>query len=269
MWMEIMRKSKSENNRNDKKRLKGSDEVIKDIPMNQDMKTRLQQTDKLASLGQLAGGVAHEINNPLGIILGYTQLILKDVAKGCQIYDDLKVIEKHAMNCKTIVEDLLKFSRTMDTQKTRSDINELVHEAVSVVRVNFEKDHIEVQEELASELPDISVDPEKMRQVFMNLLINGRQAIERSGYIKVCTDKAPDGKHIVISFADSGCGITQDIIQRIFDPFFTTKSTGIGTGLGLSVSYGIVRDHAGDICVESTPGRGAVFTIYLPVGEAG
>ncbi len=244
----------------------GFEGTLKDITLRKTMELKLQQADKLASLGQLSAGVAHEINNPLGLILGYTQLILRDMEEG-QIHEDLKVIEKHTMNCKRIVEDLLKFSRAMDTTKTPENLNVLLSQVLSVVEANFEMDKVHIVKQLAGELPPVTVDPDKMRQVFMNLLMNAHQAIEGPGTITVSTASTSDGRHILISFSDTGSGIPNDIIHKIFDPFFTTKPIGMGTGLGLSVSYGIIKDHEGDIRVESSPGNGSTFKVYLPVDK--
>lgn len=245
----------------------GFEGTLKDITIRKTMERQLRQADKLASLGQLSAGVAHEINNPLGLILGYTQLILRDVEDKGQLHDDLKVIERHTMNCKKIVEDLLKFSRSMETTKTPANLNELLNEVLSVVETNFEMDKVHIVRQLAGELPPVTADPDKMRQVFMNLLMNAHQAIEGPGAITVSTSITPDGQHILISFADTGSGIPNDIVHKIFDPFFTTKPIGMGTGLGLSVSYGIIKDHDGDIRVESSPGNGSTFKVYLPVDK--
>ncbi len=244
----------------------GLEGTLKDITLRRMMDSRLQQAEKLASLGQLSAGVAHEINNPLGLILGYTQLILKEAGRDTQAFEDLKVIEKHTMNCKKIVEDLLQFSRSMETTKKPSDVNDLLSGVLRVLRGNFAKDGVEIEETLAPGLPEVTMDSEKMEQVFMNLLINARQAIQGGGAIRVGTHRTSGPRPVVIRVSDTGCGIAEEIMPRIFDPFYTTKPTGKGTGLGLSVSYGIVQDHGGEIEVESAPGRGAVFTVRLPLG---
>ena len=233
------------------------------------MERQLLQADKLASLGQLSAGVAHEINNPLGLILGYTKLVLKETDSGSQFYEDLKIIQKHAMNCKRIVEDLLKFSRSTQTTKTPTNLNDLVMEVLAVVETKFGLDKVRIIKELTETLQPVKVDPDKVKQVFMNILMNGRQAIEGSGFITVSTAcDVPNGK-ILVSFTDTGSGIPPEIMDKIFDPFFTTKPTGMGTGLGLAVSYGIIKDHEGEILVESTPGQGSTFTVRLPVDESG
>lgn len=243
--------------------------TLKDISSRKWMEKQLLQADKLASLGQLSAGVAHEINNPLGLILGYTQLLLRDLDPQSQMAQDLKIIEKHAVHCKRIVEDLLKFSRSSGTTKTKRDLNELLKEVLDVVRNKFEVERVRLVEELDGNLPPLTVDGDKMKQVFMNLLMNARQAITGRGLIKVRSSWDPKRRMVLVSFQDTGCGIPNEILHRIFDPFFTTKPVGVGTGLGLSVSYGIVRDHDGNIKVETAPGKGSTFTVELPADWEG
>lgn len=239
--------------------------ILKDISSRRWMERQLLQADKLASLGQLSAGVAHEINNPLGLILGYTQLLLRDLEPQGQVAQDLKVIEKHAQHCKRIVEDLLKFSRSSGTTKTQQDINGLLQEVLAVVKSKFQVEKVKVVEELDQEIPRLTVDGDKMKQVFMNLLMNARQSITGEGTITVRTLLNRRKDKVLVSFQDTGCGIPREIMHRIFDPFFTTKPVGVGTGLGLSVSYGIVRDHEGEIRVETALGKGSTFIVELPV----
>jgi signal transduction histidine kinase len=229
------------------------------------MQQQLLQADKLASIGQLAAGVAHEINNPLGIILGYTQLLIREEPEGTERREDLKTIEKHTRTCKTIVEDLLSFARRSHTKKEPASVRDIIDEVLSVVRHNLELRRIEVVTHFDPQLPALVVDKDKLRQVFMNLIMNAQQAIGKDGRITIRTVFDDDRKHVRVSVSDTGTGIEPKHLPRIFDPFFTTKSTGEGTGLGLSVSYGIVKDHGGEILVESEPGKGSVFTVLLPV----
>jgi len=243
--------------------------IAKDVTARLYMERQLQQAEKLASLGQISTGIAHEINNPLGVMLGYTQLLLRDHPAGSQIHDDLKTIEKHARNCKEVVEDLLKFARSTQTRKTSIDVNQCVEEVISLLAHQLEMDKISVEIRLSPDLPRVTADGEKLKQVFMNLLMNARQAISGKGRISVGTENDLGQKVIRIFFADDGCGISVDHINKIFDPFFSTKPVGEGTGLGLSVSYGIVQDHNGRIEVESRPGKGSTFTLILPIGEDG
>ena len=241
--------------------------MAKDITARLHMERQLQQADKLASLGQISTGLAHEINNPLGVMLGYTQLLLRDNTPGTQIYDDLKTIEKHARNCKTVVEDLLKFARGTRTTKSSIDVNSCIAEVISLLGHQFELDNITVDTRLDGSLPTLIADGEKLKQVFMNLLMNAKQAISGEGLIQVGTRLDSSGRNLIVSISDNGCGIPARQIDRIFDPFFTTKPVGEGTGLGLSVSYGIIQDHDGRIEVDSRPGMGSTFTLVLPVAE--
>ncbi|HMK33898.1 MAG TPA: ATP-binding protein [Desulfomonilaceae bacterium] len=239
--------------------------IAKDITERVHMERQLQRADKLASLGQISTGIAHEINNPLGVMLGYTQLLLRDHSAGTQIHDDLKTIEKHARNCKTVVEDLLKFARSTTTRKDPVRVNECLDEVVSLLAHQFELDNVTVIKSLSLDLPEIIADGEKLKQVFMNLLMNARHAIAGKGVISIRTEPGAADNHVRITISDTGCGIPGEFIGKIFDPFFTTKPVGEGTGLGLSVSYGIIQDHNGTIEVESVPGEGSTFTVSLPV----
>jgi two-component system NtrC family sensor kinase len=239
--------------------------LVKDISHRKMMQRQLMQADKLASIGQLAAGIAHEVNNPLSMILGYTQLLLRDEDIGSQRHDDLKIIEKHAKNCKTIVGDLLSFSRSTRTKKEVSHLQVSIEEILSVVRHHFELDGVVVEKQFDPALPSMILDEEKIKQVFMNLIMNAKQAIGKKGTIQLSTHFDDINNQASIRISDTGTGIRPEHLSRIFDPFFTTKSTGEGTGLGLSVSYGIVKDHGGEILVESIPGKGSTFTVVLPV----
>jgi len=241
--------------------------IVKDITQRKLMHRQLLQADRMASLGQLAAGVAHEINNPLGLILGYTQLLLRDETDATGYKDDLLTIEKQTRNCKKIVEDLLNFARKSGTHLSDVNINPALDAVISVVRNQLELDNILIRTHYDDHLPQIAGDTEKLKQVFMNMLINARQAIGKNGTITVVTAVDADGPSVMITFKDDGPGIEPDIMDKIFDPFFTTKPTGQGTGLGLSVSYGIIEDHQGDIQVSSEVGRGTEFRIRLPMGK--
>jgi PAS domain S-box-containing protein len=247
----------------------GVEGIVKDITGRRQMELQLLQADKLASLGQLSAGIAHEINNPLGLVLGYTRLVQKEAGSGEAIGDDLKIIEKHALNCKKIVENLLKFSRATSTTRGLVDLRDLIQDVVQVVANEFSLKKVAVETHFAPDLPKVEVDPDKIRQVFMNILMNGKQAIDGAGSITVSTSWDRERDRVAVRFADTGSGIPPEIVHKIFDPFFTTKPTGMGTGLGLAVSYGIVKDHDGEIHVESAPGQGAAFIVELPVSRNG
>ncbi|MBI5570400.1 MAG: PAS domain S-box protein [Desulfomonile tiedjei] len=243
----------------------GYEGIAKDLTARLLMEKQLQRADKLASLGQISTGIAHEINNPLGVMLGYTQLLLRENTEGTQVYEDLKIIEKHARNCKTVVDDLLKFARGTRTNKTSIEVNQCVQEVLSLVSHQFELDKITLETDLDPDLPTLVADGEKLKQVIMNLLMNARQAIQGSGSISVATKADPAEQCLRISIRDTGCGIPDELIDKIFDPFFTTKPVGEGTGLGLSVSYGIIQDHNGLIEAHSEVDSGSTFTVVLPV----
>ena len=238
--------------------------IIKDITQRRNMEMQLLQADKLASLGQLSAGVAHEINNPLGLILGFTQLMLREEAEGSQKFDDLKTIEKHTRNCKSVVEALLNFARKTETRKAQVDVNAAIGQVVVVVAHQFEVAGVEIQVQYDPSLPPVLGDAEKLKQVVMNLVMNARQAIEKNGRITISTEYDERRRQVIIRVKDTGTGIAPQILSRIFDPFFTTKPTGQGTGLGLSVSYGIVKEHNGDIQVLSEPDKGSLFSVTLP-----
>jgi signal transduction histidine kinase len=232
--------------------------ILKDITERKRMEERIREADKLASIGQLAAGVAHEINNPLSIVIGYTKLLMKnppfDSGVKENLKEDLQTIHNNAQTCKKIVEDLLNFSRQKKPQYAEADINRTLESVVSVVENQFSRNAITIKRDYDPSVPLVAMDIDKMRQVYMNLLINAYQAMDSGGSIHVSTryDKGRDG--VSTLFSDTGCGIPKSIQTRIFEPFFTTKEPGKGTGLGLAVSYGIVKEHRGEISFESEEG---------------
>ena len=220
---------------------------------------------KLASIGELSSGIAHEINNPLGIILGYTQLLLRSEDTHSDRFNDLKTIEKHVQSCKAIVEDLLNFARTSSPEKENLDIHAVIDDVIGFVRHHSNLENIEINSTFAPMLPSVLMDEKKIKQVLINLLMNAIHAVAPEGTITLTTGLNNASSRIMVEVADTGHGIEEHNLSRIFDPFFTTKPTGEGTGLGLSVSYGIIKGHGGNITVKSDQGRGAVFTLSLPV----
>ena len=243
----------------------------KDITAAKQVEERIRQTEKLAALGQLAAGVAHELNNPLGVILCYADLLKRELARSCGAdagQHDLAVIEKHAKNCQRIVADLLNFARGQETAKQRTALNPTIIEVVQMVAHQF-RQRCAIELDLAPDLPELELDVDKMRQVYLNLLMNAQQAMKNGGTIRISTRYLPAAGQVQISFWDNGLGIPPEIRDKIFDPFFSTKKTGEGTGLGLSVSYGIIREHGGDIQVESEPGHWTRFTLTLPATPQG
>ena len=239
--------------------------TAKDITDEKQVEQKIQQTEKLVSLGQLAAGIAHEINNPLGVIHCYADLLKYQLPDSPQGLSDVAIIEKHALNCQRIVSDLLKFARGQETERQLAPLNPTIEEVVQMVESQFQKQHCEIELDLDPDLPMVSIDVDKLKQVYLNLLMNARQAIKVRGKIRVSTRYIENDHLVKIVFWDSGIGISPEIRDKIFDPFFSTKETGKGTGLGLSVSYGIIKNHGGDIQVESKPGYWTRFVILLPV----
>jgi two-component system, NtrC family, sensor kinase len=239
--------------------------LIKDIEDQRQMREQMAQADKLASIGELSAGIAHEINNPLGVILGFTQLMLRHQDRETSLFSDLKTIEKHTRHCKSIVEDLLNFARTSPPKKELWDIHTIIDEVLQFVQQHGKPADVQIQKFYDQPMAPLLVDEKKIKQVFINLIMNAKYAVGAEGLISVRTLKDTQAAKAIIQISDNGCGIKKNDISRIFDPFFTTKPTGEGTGLGLSVSYGIIRNHGGDIYVESQKGRGATFTVELPI----
>ena len=226
---------------------------------------QIAQADKLASIGQLSSGIAHEINNPLGIILGYTQLLSRGEKTGSQKYEDLKIIEKNVKACKAIVEDLLNFARSPKPRQEKVDINFLIDDVLTFIQRRLRQNAMTIVKEYDPAAPAMILDGEKIRQVLINLLMNAQHATDNKGTVIIKTSYDPPARLMRIRIKDDGYGIERANLSRIFDPFFTTKSTGEGTGLGLAVSYGIIKSHGGQIDVSSEPGVGTEFTITLPV----
>ncbi|MEN8210171.1 MAG: ATP-binding protein [Thermodesulfobacteriota bacterium] len=235
--------------------------IIKNINEKRQMERQIAQADKLAAIGELSAGVAHEINNPLGIILGYTQLLLKEAPDS---QDDLKIIEKHVKNCKVVVSDLLSFSRKGSSSMSIIDVNKVVEGVIQFLSNNSDFRNINlIFNPYTKAHLNILGNEQEIAQVMINLLINASHAVDGKGNIEISTQNL-DSDTIKILVKDDGKGIEQKNLSKIFDPFFTTKPVGQGTGLGLSVGYGIIKRHQGDIRVESKMGQGSIFKITLP-----
>jgi PAS domain S-box-containing protein len=255
----------------------GCEAIAKDLTRMKTMMEQLVSSEKMASVGQMAAGVAHEINTPLGVILGYAQLMKDDFEKGSETYQNLEVIERQTKASRKIVADLLKFSRQTGSVRENLNMNEVLADVLAVTEHNLNIDHIYGHLELEEDLPDVVGDAEKLRQVFVNLINNAHHSMEGQGggNITLSTTYDPKGRHVIAQVRDSGHGIPEDVKAKIFDPFFTTKPVGKGTGLGLSVSYGIIQDHGGTIEIESPVkdeqtgeiSQGTVFRIILPVAS--
>jgi len=241
----------------------------KNITEKKEVERRIQQTEKLVAIGQLAAGVAHEINNPLGVILCYTDIIKENSKDNEEIMADIKVIERHTENCRRIVADLLDFSRSKKSKINRQpeSINDIIGNVLSMVQQQFLKKRINLVSDLDTAIPLFLMDSRRMKQVLLNLIMNAGQAIGNTGNISIRSWS--ENTSLFIEVEDDGPGISKDIQSKIFDPFFSTKEPGEGTGLGLSVSYGIIQEHDGEIMVQSTPGQGTCFTVILPAGQGG
>jgi two-component system NtrC family sensor kinase len=238
---------------------------IRDITHKKQLEEHLSRTEKLAALGQLAAGVAHEINNPLGGILVYSYLLLEDLKPSTPERTQVEKIIKEATRCKEIIQGLLEFSRHMPSKMVGLDLNAILKEVISLVENHLQFQNIQLIPELDPHLPPVLGDKNKLEQVFINLLMNGGESMQGEGRLTVSTSVLPAGDQVLIRFADTGPGISEPYLRRLFDPFFTTKEVGKGVGLGLSISYGIIQKHLGRIYVERTGPEGTSFVIELPV----
>jgi signal transduction histidine kinase/CheY-like chemotaxis protein len=227
---------------------------------------QLIQSTKLAAIGELAANIAHEINNPLTTVLGFASFLAERLEPGAPTLEELRLIQEEATRARDIVRDLLQFSRQNEFLPALTDLNVVVEQVVAMVRRQGAVDTIDVQESYGADLPPVEIDVSRMKQVFLNIVNNAIYAMPEGGTLSVRTF-ARDG-FLHVAFADTGTGIEPDNLARIFDPFFTTKPDVSGTGLGLSVSLGIVQSHGGTIQVDSTLGNGSTFTIRLPLATA-
>jgi signal transduction histidine kinase len=241
--------------------------IARDITDRKKMEEQSYYTEKLASLGTLAAGVAHEINNPLAVILGFTDILLEKLPQDLQEYDILKTIEKQATNAKRIVENLLSFVRHKEHKEQLVNINECIETVIDVMNNTIAINNIEVKKNLQEKLPFVKGDAGELQQVFFNIINNAIYVMKGGGLLTISTRY--DGEWVEICISDTGCGIPKEHRQRIFDPFFTTKEVGKGTGLGLWVSYNIIKKHNGIISFETktkeeSEETGTKFIIKLP-----
>jgi two-component system NtrC family sensor kinase len=236
--------------------------LFDDVTQRERMEEQMSQTEKLTSLGILAAGVAHEVNTPLAVISNYIQMLAKQMPDGDPRQAIIEKIVKQTFRASEIVNNLLNFSRTGPSELADVDVNRVVEETLSLVAHPLKTSQIQVVKQLSTPLPAVRGSANKLQQVFLNLFLNARDAMPQGGMLEVKTASHNGG--VEIEVADTGNGISREHIHKIFDPFFTTKSGGRGTGLGLSVTYGIIKEHAGKIDVRSTPGRGTSFHVEFP-----
>ena len=236
--------------------------LFDDVTQRDRMEEQLTQTEKLTSLGLLAAGVAHEVNTPLAVISNYIQMLAKQMPEGDPRHTIIDKIVKQTFRASEIVNNLLNFSRTGPGELADVDLNRVVEETLSLVAHPLKASQIQVVKQLTAGIPPVRGSANKLQQVFLNLFLNARDAMPSGGMLEVRS--AAHNGSVEVEVVDTGNGITREHIHKIFDPFFTTKTSGRGTGLGLSVSYGIIKEHAGKIDVRSTPGRGTSFHVEFP-----
>lgn len=258
----------------------GSMAIIRDIRKRKELESQILQASKLAAIGELAASVAHELNNPLAGILGYAQLANDKIKKKgienlkqediLKIADYQQLVEKESIRCKNIVQNLLRFARKSKMEFEFIDINSILEETINFIKHQLDINKIHLVKNLSEDMPKIGGNASQLQQVFTNIIINAQKAMPEGGTLTVSSRSlnGNSGKNenmIEIEFKDTGYGIAPDHIEKIFDPFFTTRKIGEGTGLGLSVSYGIIKEHHGDIKVKSELRKGTSFAINLPV----
>ena len=243
--------------------------IMDDITERVELETQLSQSDKLSSIGLLAAGVAHEVNTPLAVISSYAQMLSKQLQADSQKSSVLEKITRQTFRASEIVNNLLNFSRTSGTEFTEVDVNKVIADTLALLEHQFKTSKVRLQDELAEHLPLIQGNTGRLQQVFLNLFLNAKDAMPNGGTLRIASSNG-EGVNVVI--CDTGTGIAQENIQRIYDPFFTTKTApregqSRGTGLGLSVTYGIIQEHAGKIRVESRPGEGTTFYLDFPLSR--
>ncbi len=231
----------------------------------EETQVQLIRKERLASMGQLAAGVAHQLNNPLGTILLFSDIVLQDLPEGTQSRNDVQMIAQEARRAKDIVAALLNFARQQKVWVQPTALDTMLHEFVERARQQPAYERIQIVEQIAPDLPQLEVDPVQLSNVFVNLMDNAADAMPEGGTLTIKAELSLDQQSVVVQVKDTGHGIPPENIKQLFSPFFTTKPLGQGTGLGLSIAYGIVKMHHGAIQVQSQVGEGTTFTVTLPV----
>jgi two-component system NtrC family sensor kinase len=236
------------------------------IEAQRSVENRLIQAAKLAAVGEMAAGIAHELNNPLTTVTGFSELVLEDLPQDFSYREELEMVSREAHRASDVVRRLLDFSRQGERTRTRADLNEVVNDVIALTRHLIQTNNVSLTLNLNDDLPWVSIDRNQMKQVLLNLIHNALQAMPNGGELTVYTSASSreERNWVLMSVRDSGVGILPADQDRIFEPFFTTKGDRGGTGLGLSVTYGIVTDHGGTIEISSEPNKGSTFTVWLP-----
>jgi signal transduction histidine kinase len=236
--------------------------IIHDLTERVNLEDQLMQAEKLSSIGLLAAGVAHEVNTPLAVITSNAQMLVRQMDPDDPRTRTLEKIIAQAFRASEIANNLLKFSRIGTSEYSDLDVNRVISESLSLVEPMLKAARVTVNSQLKDSLPAVYGNSGKLQQVFMNLIMNARDAMPRGGELTIATEAENSTVHVEVS--DNGVGIPADHLNKIFDPFFTTKATSRGTGLGLAVTYGIIREHSGSIQVDSVVGRGTTFRLEFP-----
>ncbi len=228
---------------------------------------RLVQAAKLAAVGEMAAGIAHELNNPLTTVSGFTELTLEEVAPDTRLHADLELVLREAHRATEVVRRLLDFARQSESVRTRSDINEIVKEVLALVNHLLQTSGVQLVVDFPNGLPLVSVDRNQVKQVLLNLIHNALHAMPKGGELHISSARRSRDHQdwVMIMVKDTGIGISPENLERIFAPFFTTRAKEGGTGLGLSISYGLIAEHGGFIEAESQVGKGSMFSIWIPV----
>jgi signal transduction histidine kinase len=240
---------------------------------------QLRHADRLTSAGTLASGMAHELGTPINVIEGYAQLIIEDAESGARTRESAGIVVQQCRRMTQIIQQLLKFTRRGGSSKATADARDVLAETLRLVNPMVRRLGVETDLAAASEPTLVGIGSNQLQQVLTNLLINGLQAMQTGGRLSVALARRraahprggqppPNSDYVSIRVEDTGVGMDDETLQRVFEPFFTTKDVGEGSGLGLSVAYGIIEDHGGWIDVQSKPGSGSSFTVYLPPGHA-
>jgi two-component system NtrC family sensor kinase len=248
--------------------------TVKDVTEKSQMENRLLHSERLAAIGEMAAGVAHELNSPLTAIIGTAQLLRCEWVDRAELAESLEEVANCGLRCKRIIKNLLTFSRQDQVPMTETDLNREIERAMALVDYLIDKSDIRIIKDLAVDLPQISANGLQIQQVVTNLMINARDALDKTEgpktvHLETFLKKNRDGLWAVVSVHDNGQGIEKENLPKIFTPFYTSKEATKGTGLGLSLSFGIAQAHGGTLEVESTPGEGSVFSLLLPVKSDG